>query len=145
LFPAEDPQFVVIVKIDNPRGAFYGGETAAPLLRVMLEQALQARQGSLSRQAAAPAPAVSPRRAPTREIGPAIVLTLPLPDSVETTPADVAIPEVAGTTVRAATLAMHRRGLQVRLRGAGPVTGTRPAAGVMVPAGTIVELLAGRP
>jgi cell division protein FtsI (penicillin-binding protein 3) len=146
LFPAEDPQFVVIVKIDNPRGAFYGGETAAPLLRVMLEHALQARQGSLSRQAAAPTAAgASPRSAPTRERGPALVLTLPLPEAVEAAPADVAVPDVAGTTARAAALAMHRRGLQARFRGTGRITGSRPAAGAVVPAGTIVELLVRRP
>ena len=29
-FPADDPQYVVLVKIDRPTGAYYGGQTAAP-------------------------------------------------------------------------------------------------------------------
>ncbi|MBA3555546.1 MAG: penicillin-binding protein 2, partial [Gemmatimonadales bacterium] len=40
LFPAERPTLVVVVKLDNPKGAYYGGETAAPVTRTMLEQAL---------------------------------------------------------------------------------------------------------
>jgi cell division protein FtsI (penicillin-binding protein 3) len=44
LFPADDPQLVIIVKIDNPRGKYYGGLTAAPVTRTMLQQALASRR-----------------------------------------------------------------------------------------------------
>ena len=148
LFPAEDPQFVVIVKIENPRGAYYGGETAAPLLKVMLEQALQARQSSISRArpaGSAVATAATPTEAPAAPAAPAVVITLPLSGPPETSPALVTVPEVAGSSVRAATLALHRRGLQVRLRGSGAVTTTRPAAGATLPAGSIVDLITNRP
>lgn len=145
IFPAEDPQLVVIIKIDNPSGAFYGGETAAPLMRVMLEQALQARQSALSRTRLAgtapapPAPRADPRR-PPREAP--VVVTLPLPVAEAAVPAQVTVPDVAGRSVREAALALHRRGFLVRVRGRGLVTATRPAAGATLPAGTIIDLLA---
>jgi cell division protein FtsI (penicillin-binding protein 3) len=49
LFPADDPQFVVLVKIDNPRGDYYGGDIAAPVSAVVLRAALAARDAALNR------------------------------------------------------------------------------------------------
>ena len=49
IFPADHPQLVVIVKIDNPRGNYYGGLTAAPVTRTMLQQALASRRVAIDR------------------------------------------------------------------------------------------------
>ena len=49
LFPADDPQFVVLVKLDSPRGAYYGGEIAAPVSAVVLRAAIAARDAALDR------------------------------------------------------------------------------------------------
>ena len=49
IFPADHPQLVVIVKIDNPRGNYYGGLTAAPVTRTMLQQALASRRIAIDR------------------------------------------------------------------------------------------------
>src|SRR6476469_1132693 len=49
LFPAEQPQFVILVKLDNPRGAYYGGLTAAPVTKAVLEAALASRNAALDR------------------------------------------------------------------------------------------------
>ena len=49
LFPADDPQLVVVVKIDNPSGKYYGGLTAAPVTRTMLQQALASRRIGIDR------------------------------------------------------------------------------------------------
>src|SRR5207244_12124640 len=44
LFPADEPQLVVVMKIDNPqKGSYFAAQTAAPVTRSMLEQALAAR------------------------------------------------------------------------------------------------------
>jgi cell division protein FtsI (penicillin-binding protein 3) len=51
LFPAEDPQYVILVKLDNPTGAYYGGKTAAPVSKVVLEAAVAARDAALDRGA----------------------------------------------------------------------------------------------
>ena len=49
IFPVEDPQFVIIVKLDNPAGVYYGGKTAAPVSKVVLQAALAARDAALDR------------------------------------------------------------------------------------------------
>src|SRR6266700_3686632 len=50
LFPADHPQIVLVVKIDNPRvGGYFAAEAAAPVTRSMLEQALAARDVALDR------------------------------------------------------------------------------------------------
>jgi cell division protein FtsI (penicillin-binding protein 3) len=49
LFPGDRPQFVILVKLDNPRGDYYGGLTAAPVTKAVLEAALASRDASLDR------------------------------------------------------------------------------------------------
>jgi cell division protein FtsI (penicillin-binding protein 3) len=50
LFPAKDPQYVVLVKLDSPKGAHYaGGDIAAPVTRVVLRAALASRDAALNR------------------------------------------------------------------------------------------------
>jgi membrane peptidoglycan carboxypeptidase len=48
-FPAEDPQLVVFVKLEDPKGAYYGGAVAAPVTRATMEAALAARATPLDR------------------------------------------------------------------------------------------------
>lgn len=47
LFPAHKPQYVVLVKVDNPRGTYYGGKTAAPVAKAIITAAVAARDASL--------------------------------------------------------------------------------------------------
>lgn len=49
IFPVESPQFVIVVKLDNPAGVYFGGKTAAPVTKVVLEAALAARDAALDR------------------------------------------------------------------------------------------------
>lgn len=49
LFPADNPQFVILVKLDNPKGAYMGGLTAAPVTKSVLQAALASRNASLDR------------------------------------------------------------------------------------------------
>ncbi|HEV7389365.1 MAG TPA: penicillin-binding transpeptidase domain-containing protein [Gemmatimonadaceae bacterium] len=51
LFPGNDPQYVVLVKLDSPKGAHYaGGDIAAPVTQIVLRAALSARDAALNRQ-----------------------------------------------------------------------------------------------
>jgi cell division protein FtsI (penicillin-binding protein 3) len=50
LFPADNPQFVILVKIDNPEGAYVGGLTAAPVTKAVIEAALASRNAALDRR-----------------------------------------------------------------------------------------------
>ena len=52
MFPGDAPQFVIVVKLTNPRdekGSFYSASTAAPLTKTVLEAALAARDAALDR------------------------------------------------------------------------------------------------
>ena len=51
LFPGNDPQYVVLVKLDSPKGAHYaGGDIAAPVTQIVLRAALAARDAALDRR-----------------------------------------------------------------------------------------------
>jgi len=148
MFPADDPQLVVVVKIDSPSaGGIYGGDVAAPVVRTMLEQALASKRVSIDRSRlqggrASGAAAGDPgRRRAVAPDPPAIVVPWPMPADTAA-PAPVVVPTVAGLDVRAAALALHRRGLDVAVSGSGKVSGSTPAVGSTVPAGTLIHLQA---
>lgn len=144
IFPADHPQLVVIVKIDNPRGNYYGGLTAAPVTRAMLQQALASRRVAIdrgllaTRDSAAPE---APRPVETPAGAPPVVVSLPYRAPRDSTPPRP-VPEVAGRSIREAALALHRRGFRVSLRGLGRVVNTIPAAGEVAPAGSPVVVIA---
>ncbi len=131
LFPADNPQLVVVVKIDNPTGKYYGGLTAAPVTRTMLQQALASRRVAIDRSRLTPRDSTAPRvqrRAATPAGMARVVLPWPYqPDRQSAVTR--AVPDVAGRSVREAALALHRRGFRVSLRGLGRVSRTQPAGG----------------
>ncbi len=53
VFPCENPQFVILVKLDNPKGSYMGGLTAAPVTRTVIQAALASRNASLDRKSLA--------------------------------------------------------------------------------------------
>jgi cell division protein FtsI (penicillin-binding protein 3) len=145
LFPANHPQLVVIVKIDNPQGNYYGGLTAAPVTRTMLQQALASRRVAINRSRLT----LPEDKAPPGESGPVItpvtrarvVLAWPY-DTVKVKVKPLAVPEVTGQSVREAALALHRRGFRVDLRGLGRVSRTAPPGGEPALPGTAVTIWA---
>jgi cell division protein FtsI (penicillin-binding protein 3) len=136
LFPAEDPQLVVIVKIENPK-AIYGGLTAAPVTRRMLDQALAARRVAIDRSrlvgreqvdsTAPPAEAPAGEEPERDSAGQVVVVPWPPAPVAAMPPVRVLVPDVRGFNVRKAALALHRRGFRVVLRGQGRVVRTEPA------------------
>jgi cell division protein FtsI (penicillin-binding protein 3) len=143
MFPADDPQLVVVVKLDSPRvGSGYGGTTAAPVVRRMLEQSLASRRVAIDRARLTgdTGTRIVPRGAQgaVEEI-PRQTVVVSWPQVTDSTrPAPVTVPSVTGQGARAAVLALHRRGLHVDLRGTGRVTRMDPAAGsTLAPGGTV--------
>ncbi len=141
LFPAVDPQLVLLVKIDDPEGDYFGGQTAAPVTRTILEAALATpavaldrRRLSRRRAPEAPAPAAG------TEPAAAVVEWPPRPGGDSLEGGSRAVPDVAGLGLREAVRTLHRAGFRVRLDGWGSAAGTAPAAGTDVPPGTIVRL-----
>jgi cell division protein FtsI (penicillin-binding protein 3) len=146
LFPADDPQLVVVVKIDDPRKiSYFAAQTAAPVTRSMLEQALASQTATLdrARQSAASAAPPPPVLADVRGVVPHVV---PWPFHPDTAARSVrrAVPNVAGRPLREAVRALHRRGFRVALRGWGTADHTWPAAGESLEAGALVTLFGER-
>ncbi len=168
LFPGNDPQYVVLVKLDSPQGSHYaGGDIAAPVTSVVLRAALAARDAALDREGLAAAERKSPADTPaarnatvgarnTRAKGVSAVIddegeagsvsyVVRLPASSK--PAAVAfvaraVPDVSGMSLRGAVHALHAAGFRVRLVPAAAIA-TVPAAGAIAQPGTVVQL--GRP
>lgn len=154
-FPAADPQVVIFVKLDEPKGQFYGGLTAAPVTRETLQALLAAHPEYLSSASllatrtgarsgrAAPPPA--PAEAIDRTVATTVVLdSVPTPaDAVA--PERAAVPPVAGLPLRLAVRRIHSAGFNVRLLGRGEVARTQPAAGAVLLAGDTVTVIAGGP
>ncbi len=147
LFPADRPQLVLVVKIDDPRkGSYFAAQTAAPVTRSMLEQALAARTVALDRarlSTAAPRAVAQPL-----DDDPGVVpYVVSWPFRPDSSPAlaDVArraVPDVTGRPLREAVRALHRRGFRVALKGWGVAHHTWPAAGDSAAAGATVTLFA---
>ena len=166
LFPADKPQLVILVKLDNPRDGYYGGKVAAPVFRQVALGAIAARDASLdlsqlagSQRLATPETSTTPGRA-TRTLpgtsqavasiagGAASTDSAALPfvvrldgprSAVVPRPATHAVPDVRGMPLRRAVLALHEAGFRVRL-GDGPAGETVPAAGAIVRTGALVRL-----
>lgn len=161
-FPAQDPQIVLFVKLDEPEGEYYGGVTAAPVTRETLHAILASRTPGLDprsllatraeRSARPTAEAVTPAQ-PPRNVGRAEPLPnrdgtfvflvadgLPSPALPETSQERI-IPELEGFTLREGAQRLHSAGAHVRIEGSGRVVATDPAAGsTLLPGDTVILL-----
>jgi cell division protein FtsI (penicillin-binding protein 3) len=168
LFPAENPQYVVLVKLDDPVGAYYGGKTAAPVSKVVLQAAIAARDAALDRNGLI-ARRVPPARAETLPIRPVVAaapeslgvttgagtpgdetalaasdvpFVVNLADKIRERPAAarmVPVPDVQGLTLRSAVHRLHESGFRVELVPGAKGT-TSPAAGSQARTGSVVRL-----
>ncbi len=156
-FPAEDPQLVFLVKLDEPQGAYYGGLTAAPVIKVALEAALAALNTPLDRgMMATRAPELpdagavrlaststfAPRTRTARSRGPA-VLRLSAPAKKAADNSALTVPETSGLALRDAARALHAAGFRVSVTGKGAVVTTSPAAGAALGRGRVVHIAGG--
>ncbi len=161
IFPAEDPQLVVVVKMTSPRSSIYGGHTAAPMTKTILEAALAARDAALDRSALMPrrvsavqaggprTPVATATRAnnPRREILPdtasrSVLVHLPLSQPVALPLLQPRkVPNVTGMSLRAAVRSLHLAGFRVQLsRDASSTSVTDPPPGAQVLPGTLIRL-----
>jgi cell division protein FtsI (penicillin-binding protein 3) len=138
LFPADEPQLVVIVKIDNPHGKYYGGLTAAPVTRTMLQQALASRRLAIEHTSIEQSPVALAPSSRSGELTPSRVIVSWPYHAPDAQPGTRAIPEVDGQPVREATLALHRSGFRVSLKGLGRVSRTVPSPGEPARTGSTV-------
>jgi cell division protein FtsI (penicillin-binding protein 3) len=152
LIPADDPQLVILVKLDEPSGPYYGGTTAAPVMRTAVRAALAGSYWSApplmgepeypDKQAGVPA-----GQAPA---GGTYVFALDAPLQRAHEEADrvgseevALVPDVTGTSLRAAAHRLHAAGWRVVVRGGGRVVSTEPSVGTSLLRGESVVLVGG--
>jgi cell division protein FtsI (penicillin-binding protein 3) len=192
MFPGNDPQYVIVVKLTAPQSSIFAAETAAPVTKVILEAAVAASDaaldrtklassvvptrkiapgsehvqqtgsavvdsghpersdGSSSRHSVAeltptPRPEFAVSDSPHAEASVPFVVTLPV-GRLPSPPRSLrAVPDVRGLDLRDAVRSLHGAGFRVQLARAGDAAGssvsTSPAAGELVPTGTLVRLV----
>jgi cell division protein FtsI (penicillin-binding protein 3) len=146
-FPVEDPQLVVFVKLDRPKGDYYGGLAAAPVTRATLEAVLAARQAPIDRGALVPPDRRQPRTSPSS--GAHFASSTPTSSPPVRTPrtpsskpeTGTVVPDVSGLPPRLAVRRLHALGFRVRLEAQGSVSGTDPSPGTTLSVGDTVRIL----
>jgi cell division protein FtsI (penicillin-binding protein 3) len=168
LFPADDPQFVIAVRLSNPSGAYFGGKTAAPVTRAVIEAAVASPRAALDRRRLAaakqePVPAkptarlhVADAAEQAGEMRPvaaseqaeleseAVFVALPAAPVKAPAGPPRAVPDVRGMSLRDAVRTLHNAGFRVGYSGraVGRISAaTFPAAGSVVRQGTLIRLV----
>ena len=162
--PVSNPQVAIIVVIDEPAGAYHGGDVAAPVFREVAEQILPALgvmpdiETKSAPDLIAQAP-IDPERAAKLEEEKAQSeqqrkATMPTVDSnggrggevvyAVATKKAMLMPDLRGRSVRDVARACAQLGLQVEARGEGRVLKQNPSAGTEVSTGQLVYVDFGR-
>ena len=145
--PAGDARLVILTKLEDPKGSYYGGGTAAPVSRGVIQAILAGEDPDLVdggdlrdepdasadgldwRQAAAPRSLGPTEETPFRfaSAGGEIEETA---FAAELPPRELVVPDVRGLSIRAAVARLHRAGLRAEVTASGDVRGQEPAPGV---------------
>jgi cell division protein FtsI (penicillin-binding protein 3) len=147
LFPGDNPQYVIVVKLTAPQSSIFAAETAAPVTKAILQAAIAARDAALDRgklassvvpskhdsakatveqagslaldtaEHLATAPVV--QRAAHDDGGKDVVVALPVAPAAPAPKVIRQVPDVRGLALRDAVRSLHDAGFRVRLaRGA---------------------------
>lgn len=142
VFPANDPQLVLAIKLEDPEGT-YARATAAPVTKKVLQQILAGRTGVLDRTRLTVS-SIEPVAAAeaAREDLPVWVTPWPASEGAETADEARPVPDVEGRTLREAAQLLHEAGFRVRVSGWGTVQRTEPVAGARAAPGSLVVVRA---
>lgn len=137
--PVEDPQFVVLVIIDDPSGIFYGGQIAAPVAGNIFSQILRYRHIE---------PTSDPELLGDGEVEIEGDMNLTQKPSQPSPPAFegnvpsgmVVVPDFTGQSIREASRTAASRGLSVESEGSGRAIGQSIAPNTLVENGTHIVI-----
>lgn len=140
--PADDPRLVVVVMIDEPRGAHVGGLVSAPVFA-------RVAAGQLARFDIWTEPQIAPLVAPvlqadggTPEPEPAIQRPAPGPElQVTRLGGRLLVPDFAGRSLTEVLAAAQHGELRVETSGLGRAVSQEPAAGSILAGGASVRVL----
>ncbi|AEB08489.1 penicillin-binding protein [Desulfobacca acetoxidans] len=140
LTPAENPVLAIVVVIDEPKGAIYGGVVAAPIFREIAAQSLRFL-GYYPQQH----PPTTPTSPPLKSPKPPLKETpTPTPEPLPTVQASLTsipletdslqqMPNFKGMTIRQVISLLNRAGMRYRIEGRGFAVEQRPAPGEPLP------------
>ncbi len=123
--PLTDPQVVVMVVVDEPRGQVFGGQNAAPAFAAIVQRALLP-VGELGLASLDASLAESKKQA---KGAPAIVDVADGPPTPAAAPDRGGIPDLRGLSARAAMTTAAAAGFEITLAGSGLVSAQVPPAG----------------
>ncbi|MFN2579311.1 MAG: penicillin-binding protein [Pyrinomonadaceae bacterium] len=158
--PVSNPAVVIIVVIDEPQGAYHGGDVAAPVFREIAEQILPELNVTPDTEMKSPSlpiaqsPSTSPQQikaeaakiAEREETLPKLVAAKGFNGSTSevvfamATQRGALMPDLRGQSVRDALRLCAQLGLKLEARGDGLATQQNPAAGSGVDAGQTVRV-----
>jgi len=153
LVPAEKPVLAIVVIVDEPKGAIFGGVVAAPIFREIAAQSLRvlgyypqkelpkdknlpvqtkgvkgSKEVKVAKAAATPTPAPPP--------APNLAQLLPVKVEMPKEPLTV-MPDLKGYTIRQVLDRLNPSGLKCRLEGSGMAVSQEPSPGTAItPGGT---------
>lgn len=131
--PADNPQYAMLVMLDNPRGAFYGSQVSAPIFRDTLQQILVAK--GIQPSSSEGLPSFDAHMQPGQKN-----------EAPKATPALTAkedgwlLPDFTGLDARAIAAILQEGGLKLEPYGAGKAYQQSPPEGTVVKRGSKVEI-----
>ena len=130
--PADEPRFVMLAMLDEPRTEKWGSEAAAPIFAAIGAEVL--------RYLEVPPRDVAPLQIVTPADGAAGRLRLASTSAEATADRERVVPDLRGRTLRQALAMLAPLGVAVRLEGGGRVVAQTPAPGAPVELETSVRL-----
>jgi cell division protein FtsI (penicillin-binding protein 3) len=118
--PADRPRLAILVVVDEPKGAQYGGTIAAPAFREIAEATLRYLN--------------VPPSIPARSVGAEVPLLAAFSQKQAPTASASGVPDLRGLDARAAIARATAAGLLVRAQGSGVVQAQQPSPGEAAPA-----------
>lgn len=139
--PVDDPRLVIMAKLEDPQGSVYGGLTAAPVTRAVVQAILATRGlGLIETGAGAHARARLDWDARQNVESPYRLAAVEEAAGTSDTEWRLRLPDVRGLETRIAVARLHDLGLRVELKGSGRVTRQEPAAATRVVRGATILL-----
>ncbi|MBA2565406.1 MAG: transpeptidase family protein [Gemmatimonadetes bacterium] len=147
-FPAHDPRLVVFVRLDDPRGEYYGGLVAGPVFKKAVETTLFTKRVPVDSSFLARIrdPQRVVQLASTASDGGLEVAYGPPPGRPEVVhaplpPGSLRVPDFTDMSLREALIVASQRHLELRFSGPGAVLRQQPAPGAVVGPGTVVQVV----
>ena len=124
-FPAEDPQMVILVMLDEPKIHRWGGAAAAPVFREVSEQILRCFNNSMELREVA---------ANENNEGVRIIQASTDRETIyhDTKVDESIIPDFEGMSMREVLKISQNRGIDIRIAGSGWVVSQNPAPGARI-------------